>query len=60
MQSKNNCVICKTEMPGPWLEYPDFPFCSKRCRLIDLGRWLNEDYKVAKPKPEDESSEVEA
>lgn len=25
---------------------PGYPFCSERCRLIDLGRWLNEDYRV--------------
>ena len=23
-----------------------FPFCSERCQLIDLGRWLDEDYCV--------------
>jgi uncharacterized protein len=23
-----------------------FPFCSERCHLIDLGRWLSEDYRV--------------
>ncbi|MDB4955968.1 MAG: gyrase inhibitor YacG [Myxococcales bacterium] len=23
-----------------------FPFCSERCHLLDLGRWLNEDYRV--------------
>jgi uncharacterized protein len=23
-----------------------FPFCSERCRLIDLGRWLDGDYKL--------------
>jgi endogenous inhibitor of DNA gyrase (YacG/DUF329 family) len=23
------------------------PFCSERCRLIDLGRWLGEGYSVA-------------
>ena len=34
-------------MPASPVEYPDFPFCSKRCRIIDLGRWLGEDYKVA-------------
>ena len=25
---------------------PPFPFCSERCRLIDLGRWLGEHYRV--------------
>mgnify|MGYP000542296954 CR=1 FL=1 len=23
------------------------PFCSKRCADVDLGRWLNEDYRIA-------------
>jgi endogenous inhibitor of DNA gyrase (YacG/DUF329 family) len=23
-----------------------FPFCSERCRMADLGRWLNEDYRI--------------
>ena len=50
------CDICKTPMPGQWTEYPEYPFCSKRCRLIDLGRWLNEDYKVESPDDRDRSS----
>ncbi len=29
------------------------PFCSDRCRLIDLGRWLNEEYSL----PTDPESE---
>ena len=24
-----------------------FPFCSERCQLIDLGRWLDGDYRIA-------------
>ena len=23
-----------------------FPFCGERCHLVDLGRWLNEEYRV--------------
>ncbi len=23
-----------------------FPFCSERCRLVDLGAWLDEDYRI--------------
>ncbi|KPN71868.1 DNA gyrase inhibitor YacG [Neisseria sp. 83E34] len=23
------------------------PFCSERCKMIDLGAWANEDFKVA-------------
>jgi endogenous inhibitor of DNA gyrase (YacG/DUF329 family) len=25
---------------------PSFPFCSERCRLIDLGKWFDEEYRV--------------
>jgi endogenous inhibitor of DNA gyrase (YacG/DUF329 family) len=25
---------------------PHFPFCSARCKLIDLGRWLGEEYRL--------------
>jgi len=25
---------------------PDRPFCSPKCRLIDLGRWAGEDYRI--------------
>jgi endogenous inhibitor of DNA gyrase (YacG/DUF329 family) len=34
-------------MPGNWQDYPDYPFCTRRCRIIDLGRWLGEDYRIA-------------
>jgi endogenous inhibitor of DNA gyrase (YacG/DUF329 family) len=27
------------------------PFCSERCRLADLGRWLSEDYRVPDDTP---------
>ena len=26
-----------------------FPFCSQRCHLIDLGRWLGEEYRIPGP-----------
>jgi uncharacterized protein len=26
-----------------------FPFCSERCRLIDLGKWFDEEYRIAGP-----------
>jgi endogenous inhibitor of DNA gyrase (YacG/DUF329 family) len=41
------CPICDGAMPANWSEYPDYPFCSKRCRTIDLGRWLGEGYRVS-------------
>ena len=45
---KVRCPICNSVMQGQGpKEWPDFPFCSARCRLIDLGRWLGEEYRVA-------------
>jgi endogenous inhibitor of DNA gyrase (YacG/DUF329 family) len=40
-------------MPGNWQDYPDYPFCTRRCRMIDLGRWLGEDYRIAGTPPSD-------
>lgn len=54
--SSVRCPICDVPMPGDWSEYPDYPFCSKRCRIIDLGRWLSEDYKVGDGEPSDDRS----
>ena len=30
-------------------EFPHLPFCSERCRKIDLGRWLGEKYRIPSP-----------
>lgn len=38
---------------------PTVPFCSDRCRLVDLGRWLDESYGVPAPPPDDDD-EAEA
>jgi len=41
------CPICRREMQGRIpADWPQFPFCSPRCKTIDLGRWLSEDYRV--------------
>ena len=33
-----------------------FPFCSERCKLIDLGKWLNEEYRIPVKNDEVEDS----
>ncbi|NBP25161.1 MAG: DNA gyrase inhibitor YacG, partial [Proteobacteria bacterium] len=35
------CPQCRHR--GRWLESPSGPFCSERCRLVDLGQWFGED-----------------
>ena len=54
--SKVRCPICDAAMPGSWQDYPDYPFCSRRCRIIDLGRWLGEEYRVPDKSPPDDRS----
>ena len=39
------CPTCGT--PVVWTSESRYrPFCSKRCRLIDLGEWLDEDNRI--------------
>ena len=33
------------------------PFCSERCKLIDLGKWANEEYRVTQPPDEQDFTE---
>ncbi len=39
-----NCPICG--QPVDPQHGPYRPFCSERCKLIDFGRWANEEYRV--------------
>jgi uncharacterized protein len=49
------CPICDRVMQGQsQTEWPQYPFCSQKCRLIDLGRWLGEQYRIA-PETEGEA-----
>ena len=38
------CPHCDREVA--WPETKTYPFCSERCRLIDLGVWASGDYRV--------------
>lgn len=44
---KHSCPICEAETDSE--VHTDFPFCSKRCRLRDLGNWASEKYVVSEP-----------
>ncbi|GMV97424.1 MAG: DNA gyrase inhibitor YacG [Phycisphaerae bacterium] len=46
------CSHCRRQVVYSDLqEVPYRPFCSKRCQLIDLGKWLNEEYRVSEEIP---------
>jgi len=41
-----SCPICGKQVA---LTDPEMPFCSERCRLLDLGNWASEKYVVSTP-----------
>lgn len=44
---KYTCPICKK--PTDSSKDVEFPFCSERCRMLDLGAWSAEKYVVSDP-----------
>lgn len=57
MAVRVNCPTCKRGIA--WSDdYAFRPFCSERCRLIDLGAWLSEQHAIPGTEPEfsDESA----
>jgi uncharacterized protein len=48
------CPICDRPV-APRKENEAFPFCSSRCKQVELGKWLHEEYRV----PVDASSDDE-
>ena len=43
---KLRCPICKKAVKST---DSDFPFCSDRCRLVDLGKWASGAYRMSSP-----------
>lgn len=41
------CPTCGKQVE--WKESVFRPFCSERCKLIDLGKWVSEEYRVPGP-----------
>ena len=56
---KYKCPICKkpVKQPDPKADPKTefFPFCSQRCRLVDLGSWLDAEYKIPSQQPGEEA-----
>jgi len=52
------CPTCKKE--GDWFAGKYGPFCSHRCKLIDLGKWFSGENAISEPlKAEHFEEEVE-
>jgi endogenous inhibitor of DNA gyrase (YacG/DUF329 family) len=50
MSMKHICPVChktvKTSPQSRSEETKFFPFCSRRCKLVDMGAWLDASYKI--------------
>ena len=49
---QRSCPICGKQVSERKANAA-FPFCSARCRLLDLGKWLGEEYRVPAGRPGD-------
>ena len=49
---RGRCPICsKTFELARLDDLPSFPFCSDRCRMVDLGRWIDGSYTIPDATP---------
>lgn len=55
---KIKCPICRKTTT--WEENPCRPFCSERCRLIDLGKWASAGYSIPGEKKTKDEGEKDA
>ena len=49
MAGKRAVLLCPTCKKPVAKRDPDFPFCSERCRVIDLGKWASGAYVISSP-----------
>ncbi|MGB7768114.1 MAG: DNA gyrase inhibitor YacG [Verrucomicrobiia bacterium] len=45
--TKVTCPTCRKS--GDWFATPWGPFCSRRCQLVDLGKWLEGEHAISEP-----------
>jgi uncharacterized protein len=57
MPRQLQCPICQKEV-APRKQNPSFPFCSPRCRAVDLGKWLGEEYRFPEPAGSEREDEL--
>ena len=51
------CATCGKDVE--FFAPPTGPFCSARCKMVDLGKWLGEEYKISEPLRPDHLAEYE-
>ena len=61
MNEKNRVnVVCPTcRKKGDWFSREYGPFCSQRCKLIDLGKWFSGEHAISEPLKAEHFNELE-
>jgi endogenous inhibitor of DNA gyrase (YacG/DUF329 family) len=58
---QGRCPTCgKTFQIGTLEDLPSFPFCTDRCKLVDLGRWLDGDFRIPEGGAAEPENETDA
>jgi endogenous inhibitor of DNA gyrase (YacG/DUF329 family) len=55
--AKVKCPTCGRETE--FFAEPIGPFCSQRCKMVDLGNWFGEEYRISEPLSADHLAEYE-
>ncbi|MEQ1861542.1 MAG: DNA gyrase inhibitor YacG [Chthoniobacteraceae bacterium] len=60
MNKPNSTVPCATcGKDADFFAEPTGPFCSRRCKLVDLGKWLGEEHRISEPLRPDHFEDTE-
>jgi endogenous inhibitor of DNA gyrase (YacG/DUF329 family) len=51
------CPRCRR--PTTWVDNDNRPFCSERCRLLDLGAWVEESYRIPDSTPLSDDEKID-
>ncbi len=62
LSMEHRCPVCRktveTSVRAKSGKERFFPFCSRRCKLVDLGAWLGAEYKIVSNSQPEESTEL--
>lgn len=58
MEKKRKCPICHKELNFNIKDSPFGPFCSERCKKIDLLNWIEERYRIERELKEEDLDEI--
>jgi len=53
------CPHCGKSLSGEWKTNPFRPFCSERCKALDLGSWASEKFRIEGEKDESGTSSAD-